>query len=284
MAISSARAYYGLQGVFNLSSVSTSGTAVVGPGSTAMTLPADGQVWAVQIEVDGSGSVTVATDSAGTPTISGAGTAQVETATAAGTIGTTGNATVIVTGDDITGSPLTVSVAVTSGDTAATWAGKVRTALNATAAITSLYTVGGSTTAISLTRITPRKNDGTLNISLANGTCTGITAAPTSADTTAGDAPSTCVRLPGVTFSEDDAEGGALANQDPVACLIMVDSSTVNVIEIEGLASGTDVVQMRSGEILLKAGSADIIGIGNLTFTSLGTYAKCTLVVVTQQP
>jgi hypothetical protein len=114
--------------------------------------------------------------------------AQVETATAAGTITGSGNATVIVTAAGMTGSPKTISVAVVNGDTAATWAGKVRTALAADSAVAALFTVGGSTTAITLTRTSPAgvANDSTLNISLDNGTCTGITTAGTSTNTTAG--------------------------------------------------------------------------------------------------
>jgi hypothetical protein len=113
-------------------------------------------------------------------------TRQVETATAAGTIGTGGNATVIVTANLMTGSPRTVPVAVTAGDSAATWAGKVRTALAADATVAAFFTVSGTTTAIILTAITPAANDSSMNVSLANGTNTGITAAPTSANTTAG--------------------------------------------------------------------------------------------------
>jgi hypothetical protein len=109
---------------------------------------------------------------------------QVETATAVGTISQTGNATVVITAAGATLA--TVSVAVTNGNVAATWAGKVRTALNATAAITALYTVGGSSATISLTRIIATLNDPTLNISLDNGTCLGITTAATSANTTPG--------------------------------------------------------------------------------------------------
>lgn len=123
-----------------------------------------------------------------------AGTAQVETATAAGTITASGNASVTVTSSGMAGTPLTISVPVVIGDTASVWAGKVRTALAADATIAERFTVGGTTTAISLTRLSGTvgglaiysANDGTLNIALANGTCTGITAAPTSANTTAG--------------------------------------------------------------------------------------------------
>jgi len=123
-----------------------------------------------------------------------AGTAQVETATAAGTVTADGNASVIVTSAGMAGSPLTILVAVTNTDTPTVWAGKVRTALNANATISALFTVGGTTTAISLTRLPQivngvsyfSSNDATLNIALANSTSTGITAAPTSTNTTLG--------------------------------------------------------------------------------------------------
>ena len=114
------------------------------------------------------------------------GSIQLETATAAGTVTSDGNATVVVTGAGISGSPVSVSVPVLNGDTASVWAGKVRTALLGTSAITALYGVGGSGTSIILQRNTTAANDGTLNISLDNGTCTGITTASTSANSSAG--------------------------------------------------------------------------------------------------
>lgn len=114
------------------------------------------------------------------------GTAQVETATAAGTISGAGNATVVVTSAALTGSPITVSVAVANSDTAAAWAAKVRTALRANSVIASAFIVSGSSTSIVLTARVKAANDATLNISLDNGTCTGITTAATSTNTTAG--------------------------------------------------------------------------------------------------
>ena len=128
-----------------------------------------------------------------------AGTAQVETATAAGTITASGNAAVVVTAAGMTGSPKTINVPVLNGDTAAVWAGKVRTALASDTDVSALFAVSGTTTAIVLTRKATKTytlrgasvplyaaNDSTLNISLDNGTCTGITTAATSANTTAG--------------------------------------------------------------------------------------------------
>lgn len=113
-------------------------------------------------------------------------TAQVETATAVGTITGDGDATVIVTAAGMTGTPKAISVAVLSGDLAADWAAKVRAALAADSAVAALFTVGGTGASIVLTRKTPAANDTSLNISLDNGTCTGITTAGTSANTIAG--------------------------------------------------------------------------------------------------
>lgn len=115
----------------------------------------------------------------------GAG-AQVETATVVGTIVVSGNASVTVTAAGLAGSPLTLAVAVVALDTASQVAGKIRTALAANAAIAAFFAVSGATDAIILTCLTAAPNDGTLNIATDNGTCTGLTAAPTSANTTAG--------------------------------------------------------------------------------------------------
>ena len=114
------------------------------------------------------------------------GVAQVETATAVGTITGSGNAQVVVTATGMTGSPKTFNVPVLNGDIPAVWAAKVRTALNADAAVTALYKVSGAGPRIVLVRKAPANNDSALNIALANGTCTGITGAGSSANTTAG--------------------------------------------------------------------------------------------------
>ena len=126
-----------------------------------------------------------------------AGTAQVETATCAGTVTAGGNASVVVTAAGLTGSPKTLSVAVATSDTATAWAAKVRTALAADVDVAAMFAVSGATTAVVLTRrhavTVPTgtleiysANDATLNISLDNDTCTGITTAATSTNTTAG--------------------------------------------------------------------------------------------------
>ena len=118
------------------------------------------------------------------------GAVQVETATVAGTIGAAGagNATVIVTAAGMVGSPKTYSVAVANNDTAAIVAGKIFAAFNADAALKAIWTPSNpaSGPTIVLTRVAAAANDATLNISIDNGTCTGLTTAATSANTTAG--------------------------------------------------------------------------------------------------
>jgi len=116
------------------------------------------------------------------------GTKQVETATVIGTITSAGgNATVVVTGAYISGSPVTVSVTVILADDASAVAGKIRSALAFNVAITDQYGISGTGADVVLTDHSARANDTTLNISIDNGTCTGLTSAPTSVDTTPGD-------------------------------------------------------------------------------------------------
>jgi hypothetical protein len=114
------------------------------------------------------------------------GTKQAETATIAGTITGDGDASITITAAGMTGSPKTLLVPVLNGDSASMVAGKIRTAFNADADITAMFTVGGSGTAIILTRIVADDNDATLNIAYTNGTCTGLTPNATSANTVAG--------------------------------------------------------------------------------------------------
>lgn len=111
---------------------------------------------------------------------------QVETATVVGTITGAGNVAATIRAAGLTGSPLVKNVAVLNGDSAAVVAGKIRAALAADATISGFFTVSGTGTAVVLTKKQAAANDGTLNIALANGTSTGLTAAPTSANTRTG--------------------------------------------------------------------------------------------------
>src|SRR5690349_21107818 len=113
-------------------------------------------------------------------------TKQIETAVVSGTITGTGNATVTVTAYGMGNSPKAISVAVTSGDTASVVGGLIRTALAFDADVSTLFLVSGSGANVVLTKHVAAANDSTLNIAIDNGTCTGLTAAPTSTNTTAG--------------------------------------------------------------------------------------------------
>jgi len=224
MTVSNARSTIGLSARVTPTSPNSSGTIQIGSNDETTRFADADNVYSLQaVFCDPSGLDELAinlfdNDTTGSTTFV-AGTAQVETATAVGTITTAGNATVVVTGAGITGSPVTLSVAVALNDTAAVWAGKVRTALAANAAISALYTISGASASIVLTRKPSATftvpggtlncfpaNDSTLNISLDNGTCAGITTAATSAKTTAG------VLTAGVKIygGDEDFEGNAV--------------------------------------------------------------------------
>jgi hypothetical protein len=145
--------------------------------------------------ITGSGNATVVVTASGMTnspkTVSVAvigGTLQVETATVVGTIGASGagNASVTVTAAGMTGSPKAISVAVANNDSASTVGGKIRTELNGDSDVTDFFTVSGSGANVVLTAKVKAANDATMNIAIDNDTCSGLTAAPTSANTTAG--------------------------------------------------------------------------------------------------
>ena len=138
---------------------------------TNIHLPARAHVPAYQVE---------------TATVAAAGTKQVETATVVGTIVDPGDTSVIVTAAGMNGSPKTIAVAVLALDDANAVAGKIRTALGLDADVTALFDVSGADANVILTSKTFAANDGTLNLSIDNGTCTGLTTAASSANTTAG--------------------------------------------------------------------------------------------------
>ena len=151
------------------------------------------------------------------------GTAQVETATAVGTVATSGTGTktvtVVVTAAGMTNTPKSFSVAVAANDTATLWAAKVRVVLSADSDVSSFFAVSGTAALIVLTRkpatvvsagITHPLHYANVdfNISLAAGAnTTGITAAPTSVNSPTG------VATSGVLVYDGDAkdfEGYAL--------------------------------------------------------------------------
>lgn len=218
-----------------------------------------------------------------------AGTAQIETATAVGTItATTANIGVVITAAGMTGSPKTVTVAVVKDDTATDWAGKVRTALNADTDITGLFSVGptSASTLIQLTRkptstlyagATPvyvyPANDSTLNIAL-NAGASGATTAGTSADTTAGVASS------GVKVYDADGkdiEGNTLSTFTTIQGLhIQVDDGKITMTESTGdffgrVLTGSFLELATSGISSIASLSISATLPANVTVTVIGS-------------
>jgi hypothetical protein len=156
------------------------------------------------------------------------GTPQVETATVVGTIEAAGagNATVIVTSANMANSPKTISVAVANDDTASQVAAKIRTALAADGDVNDEFTIGGTGANVILTDKSARANDATLNVSIDDGTSAGLTAAPTSANTTAGVAGGSngvpCVTIEATKVADGNEAGDISGATDPfVACAVI---------------------------------------------------------------
>jgi hypothetical protein len=117
------------------------------------------------------------------------GTRQVETATGVGTVTSAGNVRVTLTASGMDASPLAIDVPVTLGQTASQWMATVRAYFPTVPQVQMYFVVSGSGADMILTRRSPyAANDSTLNISIGGTgtTATGITAAPTSVNTTAG--------------------------------------------------------------------------------------------------
>lgn len=272
---SNAEAVYGLIATGTHKKTGVAEDVRVGTNSTRLALTSATKAYVVSARLITGGSVLTIDPTTGIATGDTAPVAQVETATAAGTITGSGNATVVVTGARITGSPVTVSVAVLNTDTASTWAGKVRTALSATAAITAVYTVGGSGTSITLTETDPLNNDSTLNISLANGTCTGITTAATSANTTAGVGG---VKLLANTGDGNDFEGVSLGTFASPTFRGMMVKVTEGACDVEYGNAG--YVEMLLDSVFIHVSNTDPGSLQTVTITDTNepTTVEVTLI------
>ena len=265
MILTQPQAFYGLRASATPTGTNITNDVQVGIGNTVLPLTGADVAYSVGcLLADSTADFVIDLadgDTTGT-TAWTAGVAQVETATAVGTITLAGNATVVVTAAGMTGSPKTISVAVALNDTAAQWAAKVRTALAADAAVAALFDVSGTSASIILTRKPVKTytigmtsvplyaaNDSTLNISLDNGTCTGITTAATSANTTAG-----VLTVGALLFDGDgkDFECVTLPTIDTIGgWLIQNLSSSADNISINGTAH--DISAITPGQTLLNA-------------------------------
>jgi hypothetical protein len=267
MNLTQAQAFVGLRASATPTGTNVSNDVQIGVGNTVIPLTGAEVAYSVGCLMVGSSADFVIdlvdNDTTGTTSWT-AGAAQVETATAAGTVTVAGNAAVVVTSTGMAGSPLTLNVAVALNDTAAQWAAKVRTALAANSVIASRFDVSGSSASIVLTR-KPSKaytlgttsiplhvaDDATLNISLDNGTCTGIATAATSANTTAGVATAGCLLYDG---EGKDFEGITLpAIGGLLGFLIQNSTASESGFEISGAEYNAETVV--AGQFILTAGT-----------------------------
>lgn len=118
--------------------------------------------------------------------INAPGTRQVETAVIAGTITQAGNATLTLTAAGMTGSPISISVALTVGMTAAECCRAFVNALSSNAIIADFFDISHDGVNLILTKKTTAANDATLNLAYADDTSAGLTDDATSNNTTAG--------------------------------------------------------------------------------------------------
>ena len=266
----------------NVASVNTVGSVTIGsPVAALVYQDAPNVAYSLRMDI-ASGETLTLNMSTGAVTGSVPGVLQVETATvvAAAGITTAGDATVIVTAANLTGSPLTVSVPLLLTDTTATLvATKIRAALTSTSAITSIFTVGGTGANITLTAFKAIANDTTLNISITNGTCAGITAAPTSTDTTAGVLRTQAYRISGATWDETDFEGEPLPTMTKAhAVFIQSLETSVDRVIFTSLVS-SEVTKLDAGSSALhfsKTGSL-AFGAGDVEFLADGGDVSLTI-------
>jgi hypothetical protein len=291
--ISSASAVYALSATATPTKTNVAGSLTIGVPTTQVRYPDANVAYSMRAVFtgDGTAALNMLTGSTTGTTAFVAGSAQIETATAVGEITTAGNAEVVVIATGLPGAEKTFSVPVALSDTAADWAGKVRNALAADSDITALFTVSGSTTSIILTRkplatftiggevvtiFAPWISS--LNISIDNDTCEGITAAPTSADTANG-TPSEGVKL-------YDADGKDLQGSDLVAISalrgVVFKNNGPGTVRVTGtsddypIGSGMAVPFISDGSTALNLDTAITItptGACDLTITVIGESA-----------
>lgn len=142
-------------------------------------------------------------------TVLSMGVRQVETAVVVGTITGSGDAHFILTKAGMTGSAITVDVAVLENDTPDTVATKAATAMNLIANITAKCKVEASGPNVIVTALEALADDGTFNLAYDNADCTGLTGDASSTNTTAGVALATVAAVtnlsgPGISLDSED--------------------------------------------------------------------------------
>jgi len=197
MAISAAQTITGSNCQGQATSALVTGIVQIGASQTAVQFPTADIGYAIGVEIVESGGYVTIDLQTGIATPSAAyvaGTAQVETATVVAASGCTsnGNCSMTFTSTAVTGSPVTVVVALTTVLTTATLvAAALAAGLAANAAIAAQWTVTSSGADIIATRVSDANgykyaNEATSAMNIAIPSGLGLTAAPTSANTTPG--------------------------------------------------------------------------------------------------
>jgi len=240
MAISAAQTITGSNCQGQATSALVSGIVQIGASQTAVQFPTADIGYAIGVEIVASGETATIDLQSGVATGSAAyvaGTAQVETATVVAASGATsnGNCSLTFTSTATTGSPLTVVVALTTASNTATLvAAALAAGLAANTAIAAVWTVTSSGANIVITRKSDANgykyaNEANTNLAIPAGP--GITAAATSANTTAG------VVSSGVRITDGDGkdfEGVTLLSMARLYSLEMnVTSGTATAEEVE---------------------------------------------------
>ena len=275
MTLSSPKSVVGLNTIVTPATSNSSGTLSVGPSNESVPLALANTGYTFDALLVGAGTdldIDLADcDSTGTTAFT-TGVAQVETATVVAGSGATsnGNLTLTVTAAGMTGSPKAILVALTTTThtTATLIAAACAVALNADTAYAALFTA----TSAGATVITTRKatatytvgvtsvptyaaNDATLNLAIAAGL--GVSAAASSADTTAG------VLTAGayaVDADGEDFEGVtlvAIATDKVGGLLIKNKSASLAAITLTSAATLVDLEVQPSGSFQLTAKNCD---------------------------
>jgi hypothetical protein len=275
--ISNPRAIYGLLANGQHTKTQVANDCEIGLASTTLPLTGATKAYCVSATLaSASDTLTIDTET-GIATIGTTPVAQVETATVVAAAGATsnGNLAVTVTGARITGSPLAVSVPLTTAaNTAALVAAQVRARFNATAAISSKYFVAGTGADVTLTEIDPQNNDSTLNIAIAAGL--GVSAITTSTDTTAGVGG---VKLTNNTGDGDDFEGVSLGQMQDIFGMCVRNTSIGSFLV--DIGDGDFAVSLDEGAFTTFAkpgGTGDLMGTLTITATSAPCAVEITII------
>ena len=280
MAISAAQTITGSNCQGQATSSLVTGIVQIGASQTATQFTTADIGYAIGVEIVASGGSVAIDLQTGIATPSAAyvaGTAQVETATVVAAAGCTSNGTcsLTFTSAAVTGSPLTVVVQLTTASNSATLvAAALAAGLAANTAIAAQWTVTSSGADIIITRKSDANgykyaNESGTNLAIPAGL--GITAAPTSANTTAGVVSSGVRVLDG---DGKDFEGVTLVNMARLYSLeINATSGTA------GAGNGTDVFHLPA-KVWSTTGITDTLLTADLTLTSTAAATNLTVTVI----